>query len=124
MDAEEVVALLEQNWDALQAELGKQWWEFAQSYRNILADLPDEPEREDLERTVDRLCGLLNRYEYGRGLLHGYRTPGRERLLLAASEVLADQESVPQVCNRLRHLQLREQEEELSRTEQKVGSKK
>ena len=97
--------------------------EFTEGYRQILADLPAEPGREDLERMADSLCRLLNRYEYGRGLLQGYRTPAPERLLPAANEVLPDKEYVHQVCNRLRHLQEREQAKKPGDTEQKAGTK-
>jgi hypothetical protein len=111
MNAEMVVALLEQNWDGLQLELGGQWEDFTGSYSDIVARLPSEPGRDDLERTVDALCELLNRYEYGRGLLRGCRVPTSEKLLAAASETLSEQERTRQVCNRLRVLLGRQQRE-------------
>jgi hypothetical protein len=111
MNAEMVVALLEQNWHGLRGELGEQWEDFTESYSDIVARLPSEPSREDLERTVDAVCELLNRYEYGRGLLRSSQVFASERLLAAASETLSDQERTRQVCNRLRELPGRQQRE-------------
>jgi len=106
MDAEGVVSLVVENWKRLRNELGTQWIEFTSSYREVIKRLPARPAREDLERTVDELCDLLSRHEFGRGLLRGYvgRASDQERMLRSGDEVLDDQERIQQVCNRLTEL--------------------
>jgi|GEM_PF-6562468 len=110
MNAETVVSLLEQNWDRLRDELDDQWMEFTNSYRGIVRRLPARPARENLERSVDEVCALLSRYEFGRGLLRGdlARPSVQERTLKSADEVLGDQERLQQVCNRLTELATQE----------------
>jgi hypothetical protein len=103
MDARQLVDLLETQWRPLQLELNQQWDEFAGAYRDIIRDLPEEPDRDDLDRTTDRLLRLLARYEYGCKLLRDRGVLG-ERVVSAPSDVMAETEQVQQVCNRLRVL--------------------
>src|SRR5437870_637781 len=113
MNAEAVVSLLEQNWNRLRDELGDQWMDFTSSYHEIVKKLLAQPARENLERTVDEVCDLLGRYEFGRGLLRGFlvRSSDQDRMSKSGYEVLDDQERVQQVCNRLTELITQEQQE-------------
>jgi hypothetical protein len=108
MNSGSVLILLEQNWPRLAQELGDQWQDFAGAYGEIVEPLPAEPTREEMERTTDALCELLARYEFGRGLLHGYQAVESERMLGTAHGKLGDKEPTSgQVCNRLKLLQKR-----------------
>jgi hypothetical protein len=104
MNANDVVGLLEAEWQSIREQLGEQWDDFVAAYREIVAALPEEPSRDDMERIADAVCQLMGRYDYTRGLLRGWQSVTRERLLPSPMSTLNEQEQVLQVCNRFRQL--------------------
>jgi hypothetical protein len=104
MNANDVVGLLEAEWQSIREQLGEQWDDFVAAYREIVAALPEEPSRDDMERIADAVCQLMGRYDYMRGLLRGWQSVTRERLLPSPTSTLNEQEQVHQVCNRFRQL--------------------
>jgi len=104
MNANDVVELLEKEWQSIRENLGKQWDGFVAEYRDIISALPKEPSRDDLERTADAVCQLMGRYDYTRGLLRGWQSVTLERLLTNATSTLSSQEQVNQLCNRFHQL--------------------
>jgi hypothetical protein len=104
MNANDVVGLLEAEWQSIREQLGEQWGDFVAAYRDIVAALPEEPSRDDMERIADAVCQLMGRYDYTRGLLRGWQSVTRERLLPSPTSTLSEQEQVHQVCNRFRQL--------------------
>jgi hypothetical protein len=104
MNANDVVGLLEAEWQSIRKQLGEQWDDFVAAYRGIVATLPEEPSRDDMERTADAVCQLMGRYDYTRGLLRGWQSVTWERLLPSPTSTLSEQEQVRQVCNRFRQL--------------------
>jgi len=104
MNANDVVGLLEAEWQSIREQLGEQWDDFVATYREIVAALPEEPSRDDMERIADAVCQLMGRYDYTRGLLRGWQSVTWERLLPSPTSTLSEQEQVRQVCNRFRQL--------------------
>jgi hypothetical protein len=104
MNANDVVGLLEAEWQSIREQLGEQWGDFVATYREIVAALPEEPSRDDMERIADAVCQLMGRYDYTRGLLRGWQSVTWERLLPSPTSTLSEQEQVRQVCNRFRQL--------------------
>jgi len=104
MNANDVVGLLEAEWQSVREQLGKRWDDFVAAYREIVATLPEEPSRDDMERIADAVCQLMGRYDYTRGLLRGWQSVTWERLLTSPTSTLSEQEQVRQVCNRFRQL--------------------
>jgi hypothetical protein len=106
MNANDVVGLLEAEWQSIREQLGEQWDDFVAAYREIVAALPEEPSRDDMERTADAVCQLMGRYDYTRGLLRGWQsmTWTWRSLLISPTSTLSEQEQVRQVCNRFRQL--------------------
>jgi hypothetical protein len=104
MNANDIVELLEAEWQSVREQLGEQWDDFVAAYREIVAALPEEPSRDDMERIADAVCQLMGRYDYTRGLLRGWQSVTRERLLPSPTSTLNEQEQVHQVCNRFRQL--------------------
>jgi len=104
MNANDVVELLEAEWQSIKEQLKGQWDDFAEEYLRIVASLPEEPSRDDMERTADAVCQLMKRYDYTRGLLRGWQSSHAERLLSSAEQSLSEKEIVHQVCNRFRQL--------------------
>jgi hypothetical protein len=104
MNANDVVGLLEAEWQSIREQLGEQWDDFVAAYREIVAALPEEPSRDDMERIADAVCQLMGRYDYTRGLLRGWQSVTWERLLPSPTSTLNEQEQVRQICNRFRQL--------------------
>lgn len=104
VDLSDIVVLLEKNWDTLQTELGQRWPEFVDEYRAAVGKWPSVASPEDSEHLADDLCDLLARYDFGRGLLHCYTMLYQEKFLPSGRKVLADRESLNQLCNRLKKL--------------------
>ncbi len=104
-------SLLEENWDALETELGPRWGEFIASYRDIVESLPLEPVPEDVAQAMLRLLGLLHQREAGRRLLRK-NIDLQTRLIGSGPEVLPNKVSVKQVANRLIDLLKREEGKE------------
>jgi hypothetical protein len=104
MNANDVVGLLEAEWQSVRERLGEQWDDFVAEYRGIVTALPEKPSRDDMERIADAVCQLMGRYDYTRGLLRGWQSVTRERLLTSPTSTLSEQEQVRQVCNRFRQL--------------------
>jgi hypothetical protein len=104
MNANDIVELLEAEWQSVREQLGEQWDDFVAAYRGIVATLPEEPSRDDMERIADAVCQLMGQYDYTRGLLRGWQSVTRERLLTSSTSTLSEQEQVRQVCNRFRQL--------------------
>jgi hypothetical protein len=104
MNANDVVGLLEAEWQSVREQLGKRWDDFVAAYRDIVVALPEEPSRDDMERIADAVCQLMGRYDYTRGLLRGRQSVTWERLLTSPTSTLSEQEQVRQVCNRFRQL--------------------
>jgi hypothetical protein len=104
MNANDVVGLLEAEWQSIREQLGKRWDDFVAAYRDIVVALPEEPSRDDMERIADAVCQLMGRYDYTRGLLRGWQSVTWERLLTSPTSTLSEQEQVRQVCNRFRQL--------------------
>jgi len=104
MKANDIVELLEAEWQSIRENLREQWHDFVAAYCGIISALPKEPSRDDLERTADAVCQLMGRYDYTRGLLRGWLGSLTERLLSSAEESLSEQEKVNQLCNRFHQL--------------------
>jgi hypothetical protein len=112
MNANDIVELLEKEWQSIREQLGEQWDDFVAAYREIVAALPEEPSRDDMERTADAVCQLMGRYDYTRGLLRRRQSVTREDagtrdfwfFLTSSTSTLSEQEQVRQVCNRFRQL--------------------
>lgn len=104
LDAGNIIELLEGEWHSISEQLGEKWDEFVEAYRDIIATLPGEPTRADLERIADAICSLMSRYGYTLGLLRGWQGALSERLLLDTGETLSEQEQIHQICNRLKQL--------------------
>jgi hypothetical protein len=104
MTADDVLQLLEANWESLRVELGERWAQFAERYGSIVGFLPANPTPYQLEDAVDALCELLAQSDEGRRLLTRLRKAGSERLIADSSETLRDVEHVRQICNRLMDL--------------------
>lgn len=115
MDVQDIVELLESKWQSIREQLGEKWDEFVSAYRSIIATLPEEPTRADLERIADDICSLMRRYDYTLGLLLDWQNVLSERLLQDTSETLSEQEQVRQIGNRFKQLAY----EEPSQAEQK-----
>ncbi|MFN3421788.1 MAG: hypothetical protein ACK40X_08700 [Armatimonadota bacterium] len=120
MNANDVAKLLEREWQNIRQQLGEGWGEFHRAYRDIIATLPEEPTRSDLERVADEICQLMSRYDYTLGLLQGWQGGLSERLLPSAGETLSEKEQIRQVCNRFKHLA----EQDEARQEQGQSSEK
>lgn len=59
MSADDVVELLEKEWQSIAEGLGEKWDEFRAAYQSIIAPLPETPTRADVERIADEVCSLL-----------------------------------------------------------------
>lgn len=101
MEAENVVWLLESNWEGLRKSTGHGWPAFVAAYAEIVAGLNSESRREEFEEAIDRLCELLERYEYGVMLLRDSKRKLKYRLIEPPYKTLKDQEPLNLVCNRL-----------------------
>lgn len=97
MNAESVVALLENNWVRLRTELGDDWQGFAAEFGAIVARLVPAPGPKEVEGALDDICDLLARYEYGRGLLQGQRGAEDERLLESPARTKGNREQTPEL---------------------------
>ena len=104
MKANDIIELLEAEWPGIRENLREQWHDFVAAYRDIVAALPEEPSRDDIERTADAVCQLMGRYDYTQGLLRGWLGSLTERLLSSAEESLSEQEKVNQIRNRFHQL--------------------
>jgi hypothetical protein len=112
MNANDVVGLLEAEWQSIREQLGEQWDDFVAAYREIVAALPEEPSRDDMERIADAVCQLMGRYDYTRGLLRRRQSVTRKDAgtrdfwfwLPSSTITLNEQEQVRQICNRFRQL--------------------
>lgn len=108
MSANDVVELLEREWQSIAEKLGEEWGNFKAAYQSIIATLPENPTRADVERIADEVCSLLSRYDYTHGLLRGWQGAHAERLLLDPEKTLREQEQLNQICNRFRQLAAKE----------------
>lgn len=96
--------LLKREWQSIREHLGGQWNEFLESYREIVASLPENPTRADVEEAADKICSLMSRYPCTHRLLQEWMSMPQERMLTSARETLSEQEQVRQICNRLKEL--------------------
>lgn len=124
MKANDLVELLESEWQSISERLGEKWDEFLAAYRGIVATLPDEPTRSDLERVADAICSLMRRYDYTLGLLRGWQGVLSERLILGADETLKERERVRQICNRFKQLVSEESKQTKAEQKEQPCSKK
>lgn len=104
LSASNVVELLEQEWPNIQKQLGSEWDDFVNAYRKIVNKLPEKPEIEDAESTVDHICGLLCKYEYTNRILKNLQGESAERLLPSPNKALKKSEKLTQICNIMRSL--------------------
>lgn len=104
MDAGDVAKLLETEWPSIRQQLGESWASFHRAYRSVIATLPQEPTRRDLERVADEICQLMSRHPYTLGLLRGWHGVCTERLLPSPAEALPEGQQVRQICNRFKVL--------------------
>lgn len=104
LSANNVVELLENEWQNIQKQLGSDWDGFVDAYCKIVNKLPDKPEIEDVESTVDQVCELLCKYKYTRRLLQNLQGEPAEKLLTSPSGTLENSEKLTQICNIVRSL--------------------
>ncbi len=104
MHVQDILNLLESQWDAIRQNLGEGWNEFLTEYRQIVGDLPEEPSIEELEHTADAICTLLGQRDYTRGLLQGWLGAYHERIIASARSTLSDKETARQIRNRFQQL--------------------
>lgn len=104
LSANNVVELLENEWQNIQKQLGSGWDDFVDAYCKIVNKLPDKPEIGDVESTVDQVCELLCKYKYTRRLLQNLQGEPAEKLLTSPSETLENSEKLTQICNIVRSL--------------------
>jgi hypothetical protein len=105
---EQIVSLLEENWDELKTDLGTRWDEFLVSYGALVKPLPPEPTMEDVAGATIKLLGLLHQFEGGRRLLKN-NPDLQTRLVGSGPATLPNKVRVKQVANRFIDLLKREE---------------
>jgi len=97
-----VVTLLEKQWKSIRSELGPRWGEFTSGYGNLVRQLPESPERWDLEQVADGVLDLLDDYS----LDYASRLQEQEHGRHIPTGTVRELEELEQICDRFRLLAL------------------
>ncbi|SDR38812.1 hypothetical protein SAMN05519103_02569 [Rhizobiales bacterium GAS113] len=110
MKAHEIVGLLEANWEAFQAVSTNRGDSLCTALGTVIDAMPPSPSDQDLEKTVDSICEVLDGSEYGRELLNRKFPSAHERLLPPPGATLSQSEPTIDLSQRLKKFSSRVQE--------------
>jgi hypothetical protein len=110
MNSETKYQLLDENWRNLEQEAGEGLTDLKNQIQSVIWQLPEDPNRGDMQRAVTVLHSILTPYDYGRELLNNINA--------FIEDEPDDRESYDQLANRFRKWFGKEQNE---REQEKVS---